>query len=547
MPVIQAATGGPMPEPAVRAAPRLGRALAETLHLPALVLYSVLGFYAAVPNESEPGELLVPLAVTALAAVLMVAILWLPLGGPRRAALGASALLIAGHAFDWILVALLPGLGVPVPLASALLLIGAVALFLPIRRASPARIARAGRVLTLVILGLTIAALATGGPRLLGRLLAPALPPDLPLPVATRTTDRDIVVIVLDRYGSADALRTFGVEGRLPAALRARGFVVADGAHANYASTGVSLASALNLAHLPPLVEAAGADTGDFLLIRDLLDDHLAGRFLRAQGYRYHHVGTWYPATAGSAIADDGYRFPFPADLGAVLYDLSAPAILATALGATDLAPETWRHREAALGGLGALDALAGTIAAPGPDFVFAHVLLPHDPYVFAADGAPGDARTRTDLAAQLAYADTRVTALVDRLLDRPAGEAPIVAILADEGPYPPRPSRMADAFRWEDATPEEVAVKFGTLLALHLPDAPGATDPAGYPAGMPTSPVNLFRHLFARYFGTDTPPLADTVLASNGPSPLRFIDRTALLAEGRRILADGADVQPGG
>ena len=222
--------------------------------------------------------------------------------------------------------------------------------------------------------------------------------------------------------------------------------------------------------------------------------------------------------------------------------------------GAVQLAPERWLEapKDYVMVGLtGTLDAatgrLAGTIAAPGPDFVFAHVLLPHDPYVFAADGAPGDARTRTDLAAQLAYADTRVTALVDRLLDRPAGEAPIVAILADEGPYPPRPSRMADAFRWEDATPEEVAVKFGTLLALHLPDAPGATDPAGYPAGMPTSPVNLFRHLFARYFGTDTPPLADTVLASNGPSPLRFIDRTELLAEGRRILADGAGARPGG
>ncbi|MFO1541170.1 MAG: hypothetical protein ACKOTZ_12130 [Chloroflexota bacterium] len=463
---------------------------------------------------------------------------------PRPAALGASALLVAGYAFGWVLVLALPAVGLPVPLVVALLLALARARHGPSRPASSAPIARVGRTLTLVVLGLTIAAVATGGPRLAGRVLDAAVPPDLPLPVAPRTTDRDIVVIVLNRYGSPDALATFGAGGRLPAALRARGFVVADGAHANYASTGVSLASALNLAHLPPLAAAAGAAPGDFLFVRYLLDDHLAGRFLRARGYRYHHVGSWFPATAGSSLADGGYRFPFPSDLGAVLYSFSAPSILATAIGATALAPETWRHREAALGGLGALDALAAEIAAPGPDYLFAHVLLPHDPYVFRADGPPPDARTRTDLAGQLAYADIRVTALVDRLLDRPAGERPTIAILADEGPYPPRPSREADAFRWEDATPEEVAVKFGTLLALHLPDAAGATDPAGYPAGTPVSPVNLFRFLFARCFGTDTPPLPDSVLASNGPTLLRFIDRGELLAEGRRILAadPGAD-----
>ena len=44
------------------------------------------------------------------------------------------------------------------------------------------------------------------------------------------------------------------------------------------------------------------------------------------------------------------------------------------------------RHRE---GTLFAFRQLRRVATAPGPKFVFAHILLPHDPYVFKADGSP--------------------------------------------------------------------------------------------------------------------------------------------------------------
>src|SRR4029453_1572702 len=78
---------------------------------------------------------------------------------------------------------------------------------------------------------------------------------------------------------------------------------------------------------------------------------------------------------------------------------------------------------------------------APGPKFVFAHFLLPHDPYVFRADGPPlteAEAKAtdeRALYADHLAFANTQIKAIVDNLLSGPEATRPIVIIEGDEGP----------------------------------------------------------------------------------------------------------------
>jgi len=90
------------------------------------------------------------------------------------------------------------------------------------------------------------------------------------------------------------------------------------------------------------------------------------------------------------------------------------------------------------------------------PTFVFAHVLLPHHPYVFDADGSfltieeldRFDALER--YVNQVRYANDEIYRIVDELLDVPADEQPIILVQSDEGP-PPRPRRDAPPPPGED------------------------------------------------------------------------------------------------
>jgi hypothetical protein len=150
--------------------------------------------------------------------------------------------------------------------------------------------------------------------------------------------------------------------------------------------------------------------------------------------------------------------------------------------------------------------------AAPGPKFVFAHITLPHDPYVFDAEGnylSEAEARARSleqNFVEHVQYANKRVLGVIERLLDVPPDEEPIIVIGADEGPFPDRFAGHQDTFQWEQARPDEIERKFRILNAFHLP---GIENPQAYRS---ISSVNVFRMIFNAYFDTDLPLLPDRV-----------------------------------
>jgi hypothetical protein len=152
----------------------------------------------------------------------------------------------------------------------------------------------------------------------------------------------------------------------------------------------------------------------------------------------------------------------------------------------------------------------------PGPKFVFAHFLAPHPPYVFHPDGSFVEQEPlatedeRAGYIRQMQYVNRRILELVDRLLDAPADQQPIVILQADEGPFPARYDANEWRFDWHTATDEELVEKAGILNAYHLPGVDPET--AGlYPT---ITPVNSFRVVFNTYFGTDLPLLPDRIFA---------------------------------
>ena len=151
---------------------------------------------------------------------------------------------------------------------------------------------------------------------------------------------------------------------------------------------------------------------------------------------------------------------------------------------------------------------------------MFAHILLPHEPYLFDADGrclSLAEAAARDPEAgylAQLRYANLLVADLVAGLLDRP-GRKPVIVLQADEGPFPER--YRGGALSWHEAEPAELRMKSGILNAYYFPDG----DYAALYAGI--TPVNSFRTILNKYFGTGLEHLPDRIYAS--PDVFRIYD----------------------
>ena len=318
--------------------------------------------------------------------------------------------------------------------------------------------------------------------------------------------------MVFDRYGSAESLRlNYGIEEQLTPWLADRGFHVTPDALANYQRTSLSLASSLNLDYLDRL---PGNQTN-----RQLLYDHAAGRFLTDRGYRYVHIGSRYGPTQTAARATVNRVLGGTSDFANAVIDSSLAGPLAKRLGLANEA--SYRQRQLDWARFD-LDAIDQTVDEPGPKFVFAHVLLPHPPYVLDEQGnaVPNDVAAKRTTAEnyeqQMRYLDTRIEAVVDRLLDVPEEEQPIIVLMADEGPYPkhyegnPLIQGPDPDFDWSSITDEELRIKYGILHAMFLP----GVDEADIPEEMTS--VNTFRFLFSEYFGADLPLLPNRILIPN-------------------------------
>ena len=320
---------------------------------------------------------------------------------------------------------------------------------------------------------------------------------------ATIGPTRDIYYLVFDRYGSADAIeRRFGItDNDLPGWLADRGFQVPADSRAAYRATDFSLASTLNMEYLDRLTTEVGRDSGDRTPAQALLGEHEVGRFLRDRGYRYYHVGSWFDPTASNPMADTSLSLATTSEFESVLRDTTVVPAIERLLGEEE-AGLTFRerHREGALFQLRQVRRLA---SAPGPKFVFAHILLPHDPYVFRADGSfvSEEEASATDegelYAGQLEYANRRIKEIVADLLAGPDDSDPIVIVAADEGPL------MCRSTDCPSMTPEYYAVRFGILNALYLP---------GIETPLPSTftAVNTFRVVLREYFGADLELLPD-------------------------------------
>jgi hypothetical protein len=465
--------------------------------------YAVLFLYAANLALVLPVDAAAPLARAVIGAAIVWAAFALVLRDLRRGAIVATASVVAFFAYGHVTGGLAArGLDDRAQLALWGIVVVAALVYAIRARGSLPTVTAGLNVFSIALVVIAATSIVPYEFNRAGRAPVSLAPPAALAHATTRTT-RDIYFLIFDRYGSADAIeRRFDITGNdLYDWLRGRGFHVPADSHSNYRATDFSLAATLNMRYLDELTQTIGRTSGDRTPAQAMFRDHAVGEFLKAQGYRYYQLGSWFGPTRSIPLADENLVLGQTSEFETVLNDTTILPAIDRVLGRTT--PELTfrdRHREGTLFELRQLKRIA---TAPGPKFVFAHILLPHDPYVFNADGSPiseadADATDeRTLYANQLAFANSQIKELVADLLTGPEATRPILIIEGDEGPLQ---CRSVDCVR---TTADYLRIRMGNLMALYLP---------GVDVELPDtfSSVNTFRTVFREYFGADLPPLPD-------------------------------------
>jgi hypothetical protein len=179
-------------------------------------------------------------------------------------------------------------------------------------------------------------------------------------------------------------------------------------------------------------------------------------------------------------------------------------------------APELFRWK---------FDQIGRLAREPGPKFVFAHLLLPHEPYVFRSDCSTKplrwprrideaeDRRLRVEYVDQVRCVNTLVAALVERLL-RDSPQPPVIILQADHGNGRfvfGRPPAISDISR------EQLIERTDIFAAYYLP---GGGSAELYDS---ISPINVFPAVLRHYFGATLPRLEDRSYYSAWATPYQF------------------------
>jgi hypothetical protein len=479
--------------------------------------HSVLALYALNAARLPVTDILPLSAVVFAAIALAFGLIRLLVGNAVKAAILTSIFVIVIVYFVPLLrlsASLLGDVGLPLAFI-CLPLVPIVALLWGVR---PSKLD-----LRPISLGLNVTALilvGMAGYGLIGRpLVAPTTSPEgvarlLDAPATTQVTQRDIYYIILDRYANADTLREvydFDNTAFLDR-LRESGFFVATNSAANYQRTAHSVASSLNLDYLQELVPPSERIGSSWLPVYHMLENHLAGEFLKRQGYKFIQFGSWWNPTRASRTADENVNWHTMPQLQRSYLAQTLPGALASSLHLVafdERANQCDRIRRQ-------FSRLAELPEDPAPTFVFAHILVPHPPFVFDANGKclsleEATARSRQkNYTDQVIFINGMILDLV-RKIQATSKTEPIIVIQADEGPWPQAYAgderffgQDISSVDWTKVPRAELREKMRILNALYLP----GQEPA--PLHRSMTPVNTFRIIFNRYFGTDLPLLPD-------------------------------------
>jgi hypothetical protein len=342
----------------------------------------------------------------------------------------------------------------------------------------------------------------------------------------------NIFYIILDGHTRQDVLKdVYNYDNReFIAFLEERGFFVAHKSFTNYCQTVLALPAALNMDYLNFISNKPGVHFGNPWPLIYMWRHNLVFDFLRQHGYRIitfdaqgwnvyltpKDVDIFYD-TPGVGVMD-GFQ--------SMLLDTTPiPFILTRICKFSDMRYAFLRKRI-----LFTFDNLERIAKEKGPYLIFAHILSPHQPFLFGAGGeyiypkmdrytewfTIPDGRDRQEYIReyrdQLIFIDKKMEGVIDKIISS-SPIPPIIILQADHG---------SDAnLDPESAKNTDQREKMGILNAYYFPDKDYSV------LYESISPVNSFRVVLNHIFKTNLKLLEDRSYFSTWSKTYDFIEVT--------------------
>ncbi|HSB01971.1 MAG TPA: hypothetical protein VLE49_15075 [Anaerolineales bacterium] len=335
----------------------------------------------------------------------------------------------------------------------------------------------------------------------------------------------DVYFIVLDAYGRKDVLQEeFGLDNsEFLRELQDLGFYVVACSQSNYARTRLSIVSTLNMEYVQNLLpeEQPSELTAQ---LKPYLSENKVRLLLEELGYQtieFDNEFPWLKWKNATYYLQKGSRASVRFQLATALTPFEemflkttlARAALDLRLAGASVSGDT-SHRENVLYALGTLPEIP---KIAGPKLVYAHLIVPHPPFVFGPNGENillgkggaewNDYSLYADEAMRVAYRDqtiytNKLAIPVLRSLIEESRVPPIIVLESDHGPtsYGGIQNRMKN------------------LMAYYLPGKDAAS--LAYPS---ITPVNSFRLVFNTYFGGSYPLLKDVSYFSGQTTDVQY------------------------
>jgi hypothetical protein len=324
----------------------------------------------------------------------------------------------------------------------------------------------------------------------------------------------DIWFLLVDGLGDPTYVeQEFGLdEGLYSGVLRKRGFRIPAVSFSNYEQTGLSLSATWNVAHIPALLDVPDTSSRDRRVLYDLIGNSRVLRAFRDLGYRTVQVPSSYPMTRFHGT--DGTLKPWlaPSFVEFGILEMGVLPLVQPLLGfgPADL---SFALRRRSLNFIfDNLPAARAAVPDSEPALVFSHIMAPHPPFVFTADGGSRPSEKKfvfydgshwLDLHGrggsgypekyrdQAVYTMKRLGEAVDRILAQ-ATRPTVIIVQGDHGPG----SRLD----WERPRHSHHRERFGIFNAWYLPPGMEADLPEGITA------IATFPVLFETLYGIDLP-----------------------------------------
>jgi len=331
----------------------------------------------------------------------------------------------------------------------------------------------------------------------------------------------DIYYIILDAYAASSTLKEIYDydNGEFNEYLTAKGFYVATKSRSNYMWTTLSIPSSLNMNYINYSSDTTGIDPGSTMIMQDMWQNNEVSQVLKSRGYRCIYISDHSYIDIMRGLGYDVRRQPRKF-FGMTLSPFTIKLIETTA-GYYFLAPQLKTSLRDSI--LYTFNMLKNVPDIKEPTFVFAHIGIPHAPFIFDRNGNPSKQdvlsmqneqmwQNKQGYIDQLIFVNKKVEALIDNILSK-SDTAPVIILQADHGPNSENSSRTL----FPELTDMMINERFNIFNVYYLPENRKQT------LYESITPINSFRIVFNEYFGTNYELLEDKSYFSHYNQQFKF------------------------